>query len=121
MARCVLGVPLILLVLSLASAETPPQSDPQALTFATQSLLTNGTAIVDVTLSRNAIWTSGTNTESGTDTAYGKTDVDRRLDGRGLPHTTARRMPSIHYDNLDSAELFGTSAGSRPSVNHDVL
>jgi hypothetical protein len=82
MARCRFAVPLILLLASVVLAQTPPQSDPQAVAFATQSIaaLTNGTAIADVTLSGNAIWTSGTNTESGTTTAYGKTSVESRLD-----------------------------------------
>ncbi len=82
MARSRFCVPLILLLVSVASAQTPPQSDPQAVAFATQSMaaLANGTATADVTLSGNAIWTSGTNTENGTATAYGKTNVESRLD-----------------------------------------
>jgi hypothetical protein len=152
MARCVFGAPLVLLLASVASTQTPPQSDPKAVAFATQSIaaLTNGTATADVTLSGNAIWTTGTNTESGTSTAYGKTNMESRLDStlsggnrrelrnsaRGCPQSawinaSGQSSPSapqncwtdvLHpRDNLHSPELFGTSAGSRPSVNHDVL
>jgi hypothetical protein len=47
MARCGFGVPLFLLLVSIASAKNPPQSDPQAVSFASQSIaaLTGGTAI----------------------------------------------------------------------------
>jgi hypothetical protein len=151
MARCVFGVPLILLLVSVASTQTPPQSDPKAVAFATQSAaLTNGTATADVTLSGNAIWTTGTNTESGASTAYGKTNMESRLDSTlsggnrrelrnsagGCPQSawinaSGQSSPCASHncwtdavhprDNLHSPELFGTSAGSRPSVNHDVL
>ena len=102
MARCVFGAPLIPLLVSVASAKNPSQSDPKAVAFATQSIAapTNGTATADVTLSGNAIWTTGTTTETGTTTA------------------TDAVQP---FANLHSPELFGTSAGSRPSVNHDIL
>jgi hypothetical protein len=152
MARCLFGVPLILLLASVASTQTPPQSDPKAVAFATQSIaaLTNGMATVDVTLSGNAIWTTGTNTESGTATACGKTNMESRLDSTlsggnrrklrrsagGCPQSawinaSGQSSPcashncwtdAVHArDDLHSPELFGTSDGSRPSVNHDVL
>lgn len=61
MARCWFGVPLILLLVSLTSAQNPPQSDPQALSLVSQSItaLTGGTIISDVTLSGNAVWNNG--------------------------------------------------------------
>jgi hypothetical protein len=82
MARCRFAVPLILLLASVSSAQSPPQSDPQAVALATQAMtaVTNGVAISDVTLSGNAVWTSGTDSESGTVTAYGKTNAESRLD-----------------------------------------
>src|SRR5713101_6306882 len=82
MARCRFGVPLILLLVSVASAQNPRQSDPQAVSLATQAMtaLMNGVAVGDITLSGNAVWTYGTNTYSGTTTAYGKTIVESRLD-----------------------------------------
>jgi hypothetical protein len=40
----------------------------------------NGVAVSDVKLSGNAVWNSGTSAESGTATAYAKTNVSSRLD-----------------------------------------
>jgi len=62
MARCRVGVPLVPLLVSVVSAQNPPQSDPQAVALATQAMtvLMNGVAVSDVTLSGNAVWTSGT-------------------------------------------------------------
>ena len=47
MARLVVGVPLILLLVSVVFAQNPPKSDPQAVSFASQSIaaLTGGKAI----------------------------------------------------------------------------
>ena len=56
--------------------------------------LFNGAAVSDVTLSGNAVWTSGTNSETGTATAYGKTNVESRLDlalGGGNPASSQQR------------------------------
>jgi len=82
MARCGFAVPLILLLVSVASAQNPPQSDPQAVSLANQAMaaLMNGVAVSDVMLSGNAVWTSGNGNETGTVTAYGKTNVESRLD-----------------------------------------
>jgi hypothetical protein len=152
MARWMFGAPLILLLASVVSAQNPPQSDPQAVALATQAMtaLTNGVAVGDITLSGNAVWTFGTNTDSGTATAYGKTNADSRLDlalsagtrrelrnsAGGCPQSTwinasGQSSPCASHncwtdavhprDNLHPPELFGTSAGSRPSVNQDVL
>src|SRR5450631_1111933 len=50
MARFVAALSLVLLVASVASAQNPPQSDPQAVALATQAMtaLTNGVALRDV-------------------------------------------------------------------------
>ncbi len=82
MARFVVVVSLILLLGSLAFAQNPPQSNPQAVSLATQAMtaLLNGVTVSDITLSGNAVWTSGTDSETGTATAYGKTNVESRLD-----------------------------------------
>jgi hypothetical protein len=66
----------------LFSQSQQPGSDPQAVSLATQAMtaLMNGVAVGDVTLSGDAVWTSGTNTERGTATAYGKKNADSRLD-----------------------------------------
>ena len=49
MARCRFAVLLILLLLSVVSAQNPPQSDPQTVSFATQALtaLKNVVAVGD--------------------------------------------------------------------------
>jgi hypothetical protein len=39
MARCWFGVPLIVFLISAASAQHPPHSDPQAVSFASQSMV----------------------------------------------------------------------------------
>jgi hypothetical protein len=152
MARCVFGAPLIPLLVSVTSAQNPPQSNPQAVSFASQSIaaLTGGNPVSDVTLSGNAIWTFGTDSETGTATAYGKTNAESQLDlaisggnrselrngtggspqdawinasGQSSPCASLNCWTdAVHpRDNSHSPELFGTSAGSQPSVNHDVL
>jgi hypothetical protein len=82
MARCGFGLSLVLLLVSVAPAQNPPQSDPQAVSLANQAMtaLLNGSAVGDVTLLGNAVWTSGTDSENGTVTAYGKTNAESRLD-----------------------------------------
>ncbi len=82
MARCGFVLSFILLLVSVTFSQAPPQSDPQAVSLATQAMfaLTNGVALSDVTLSGNVVWTSGTDDENGTTTAYGKTNSESRLD-----------------------------------------
>jgi hypothetical protein len=82
MARCGFAAPLILVLVSVVFGENTPQSDPRAVSLATQAMsaLMNGVAVSDVTLSGNAVWNSGTSAESGTATAYAKTNVSSRLD-----------------------------------------
>jgi len=82
MARCCFAVPLTLLLLSVASAQNPPQSDPQAVSLATQAMaaLTNGTAVSDVTLTGNAAWISGSDNETGAATFRAKGTGESRMD-----------------------------------------
>jgi hypothetical protein len=82
MARCGFAVPLILLLVSVASAQNPPQSDPQAVSLATQAMaaLTNGVAVSDVTLNANATWIAGSDNETGTATLLAKGTGESRLD-----------------------------------------
>jgi hypothetical protein len=56
MARFVVGVPLILLLVSVAFAQNPPHSDPHAVLLVTHAIsaLTNGVAVRDITLSRES-------------------------------------------------------------------
>jgi hypothetical protein len=74
-SRSVIGSLLgSLLISTLAFAQGPPPSDPQAIAFALQSIsaMTAGTAISDVTLTGNATWyVSGTDTGAATLRALG--------------------------------------------------
>jgi hypothetical protein len=82
MARFAVSLPLIVLLASFTSAQNPPKSDPQVLSLARRAMLalTGNTIVNDVTLSGDAIWKAGPDSESGTATAYGKTNVDSRID-----------------------------------------
>jgi hypothetical protein len=90
MARCGFAVPLILLLVSVASAQNPPQSDPRAVALATQAMtaLTNGIAVSDVTLNGNATWIAGSDNESGTATLLAKGAGESRL---GISLSTGTR------------------------------
>jgi hypothetical protein len=70
------------LFVSYVNAQNPPTSDPQALSFANQSIaaLTQGSTISDVTLSGNATWISGSDNQSGTATLYAKGTGESRVD-----------------------------------------
>jgi hypothetical protein len=63
-------------------AQNPLSSDPQALTYATQSMaaLTNGTSISDVTLTGNFTLSSGSDNQSGSVTLYAKGIGESRVD-----------------------------------------
>jgi hypothetical protein len=82
MARFVLGVSLILFLVSLASAQNPPQSDPQTISLAAQAMaaLTNGIAVSDVTLSGNATLIAGSDNETGSLTLQAKGTSESRID-----------------------------------------
>jgi hypothetical protein len=81
MARCVFGVPLILLLASVAFGQNPPQSDPQAVSFASQSIvaLTSGKAIHDVTLTGSVTWSGGATPETGTATLLASGTGESRM------------------------------------------
>jgi hypothetical protein len=81
MARFGFGVPLILLFVSVVSAQNP-QSDPQALSLAGQAViaLTNGIAVSDVTLTGNVTWIAGSDDEMGTATMQAKGTGESRVD-----------------------------------------
>jgi len=85
----VAGVTLVAIALLVcsASAQNQPPSDPQAVTFAAQSIaaLTGGAAISDVTLTGNATWFAGSTSDSGPvtlmATAAGQSRIDIQLSG----------------------------------------
>lgn len=81
MARCWFGVSLVLFLLSVASAQNPPQSDPQAVAFASQSItaMTGRNAIGDVTLTGNVTWSGGATPETGTATLLASGTAESRM------------------------------------------
>jgi len=60
----------------------PPQSDPQAVAFATQAItaLTNGVTVSDVTLTGSVQWTVGSDSENGTVTLLALGSGESRVD-----------------------------------------
>jgi len=82
MARFVVALSLSLFAASLALAQNPPASDPQALSFVTQSIaaMTQGAAITDVTITGNATWIAGSDRQSGQVTLMAKGTAESRVD-----------------------------------------
>ena len=82
MARFAVALPPFLLAASLALGQNPPASDPQALTFAAQSIaaMTGGATISDVTLAGNAVRIAGSDKEVGTVTLMGRGTGESRVD-----------------------------------------
>ncbi len=81
MARFVVGVPLILFLASVAFAQNPPPSSPQAVSLASQSMsaLTGGNAISDVTLTGSVTWSGEAVQESGTGTLLASGTGESRM------------------------------------------
>jgi len=73
---------LVLVSSTLLFSQGQPQSDPQAVSLATQAMaaLTNGVAVSDATLTGNVIWTSGSDNETGGAVAYVKGATESRID-----------------------------------------
>jgi hypothetical protein len=113
MARCWFGVPLILLVVSIGSAQNPPQSDPQALSLVSQSITSLGgsTSISDVTLSGTAVWSNGTDTETANATLMAKGTGESRFD------MTLNAGPRSEIRNDGSATAQGELFATDGSVN----
>ncbi len=82
MARFVVALSLSLFAASLALAQNPPASDPQALSFVAQSIvaMTQGAAIADVTITGNATWIAGSDHETGQLTLRAKGVAESRID-----------------------------------------
>jgi hypothetical protein len=80
---------LVLVLVGLAAAQSPPASDPQALTLAAQSVaaLTGGTTISDVTLTGTVTW-NGPGADDGTATLRALGTSESRID---LALTTGSR------------------------------
>jgi len=82
MARRWFGLALVLLLSCVTSAQNSPQSDPQAVAFASQAMaaLTNGVAISDMTLTGNTTWIAGSDNETGSATLQSKGTGESRVD-----------------------------------------
>jgi hypothetical protein len=65
-----------------AGTKNTPTSNPQALSYAAQSIaaLTGGNSITDVTLTGSATWTSGSDTETGDATLLASGTAESRMD-----------------------------------------
>jgi hypothetical protein len=83
------------------------QSDPQAVTFATQSIaaLTGGTTVTDVTLTGNATRTVGSDVGSGSANFYAKGQYESRLD---LNLSTGSRSEIRNSSNGPQGEWLGS-------------
>jgi len=113
MARCRFALPLVLLLVSVLSAQNPPQSDPQALSLVSQSMtaLTGGTSISDVTLSGTATWSNGTANETASATLMAKGSGESRFD------MTLSAGPRSEIRNDASTTSQGESLATDGSVN----
>ncbi len=101
MARCWFSVPLILFFVAVVSAQNPPQSDPQALSLASQSIaaLTAGNTISDVTLNGTGVWTVAANSETASATLLAKGTSESRFNIA----LSAGNRSEIRNDNSTSA------------------
>ena len=114
MARCGYGVPLVLLLVSVASAQNP-QSDPQALTLASRAIaaLTNGVAVSDVALTGTVTWIAGSDKETGTTTQQAKGTGESRvdLDLSGGARTEIRNDIASNFPQGASIQSGGAQQG----------
>ena len=84
MARFAVALSLVLSVVYVASAQNSPQSDPQAVTLASQSIasMTGGASVGDITIAGSGTWTSGSNVQNVTVTLMAKGSNESRTDIR---------------------------------------
>jgi hypothetical protein len=82
MARFGFALFLVFYFASLASAQNPPASDPQALNLVAQSIvaMSGGNPISDVTLTGNATWVAGSDLETGQLALKAKGVSESRID-----------------------------------------
>ncbi len=82
MPKAVSLLALLLVISPLVIAQSAPPSDPQAVSFAAQSVatMTGGSAIADVTLTGNVTRIAGSDQQTGTATLMAKGFAESRLD-----------------------------------------
>src|SRR6266550_5153226 len=83
MYKCFLGFLLVISLFTVLSiAQTAPPSDPQAVALVAQSVLamTGGTPIGDGNLTGTAVWTAGSDRQTGTVTLLAKGFAESRVD-----------------------------------------
>jgi hypothetical protein len=96
------------------------QSDPQAITFATQSIaaLTGGATVTDVTLTGNATRTVGSDVGSGPANFYAKGLYESRLD---LNLNTGTRSEIRNSSNGPQGEWLGSDGTPYPYSSFNCL
>jgi hypothetical protein len=99
MVRCAVVCLLLLLCITASVA----QSDPQALTLASQSItaLTGGLAVTDITISGAVTRTAGSDVQTGTGTLYGKGQNESRSN---LALTAGQRTEIRNYTSSPMGE-----------------
>src|SRR5438094_7274276 len=113
MARFVVALSLSLFAASLALAQNPPASDPQALTFAAQSIaaMTGGATISDVTLAGNAVRIAGSDKEVGTVTLMGRGTGESRVD---MDFKSSMRSDIRNDNSADLRQAAAVLNGDKP-------
>jgi hypothetical protein len=116
MARFDVYVSLVVLISSLAAA----QSGPQAITYAAQSIsaLSGGTAISDITLNGSATRTVGADVESGPATYYGKGQYESRLN---LNLSNGNRTEIRTATNGPQGEWIDSNGNANPYAQFNCL
>jgi hypothetical protein len=96
-----------------------PQSNPQALSLAAQSLaaMSGGTNVQDVTVSGNAIWTSGSTTQTGTANLLAKGTGESRMD-LTINGTTQSEIRS-NSSGMSQGEWVANDGISTPYAMHN--
>ncbi len=103
----------------LFSQDQTPVSDPQAVALAQQSIaaLTNGVAVSDVTLTGNATWIAGSDTEAGPATLQAKGTGESRVD----LNLSGGSRAEIRNDSTGSpqGQMIAPDGTVQPSAQHN--
>src|SRR5882762_121565 len=121
MARFVL-VPLVcLLFIPPALGQSAPASDPRALTFAARSIaaLTGGTPAAEVTLTGTAVWTAGSDQQTGTATLMAKGSAESRVD-LNLSGGARSEIRNVN-GNLNEGNWIGVDGAVHAIALHNCL
>src|SRR5882762_4070855 len=80
--RCLGFLLVVILCTVVSTAQTAPPSDPQAVALADQAVaaMTGGAPVTDATLAGTAVWTAGSDQQTGTATLMAKGSAESRVD-----------------------------------------